>query len=185
MGVRGEERSAAKEFELSLPRKDFAMRRWMLSFVAVALLVPAAIADDSSDSTPRPTFPLIKKKKAAPQQKVIRFIVMEEAQPMPAGPSPAPAIASPAPAPVPGIMVAPLTPIDTGCDDGSQVVRPKGLFHKSNRHSENCAGCGGFCYDMWFGFSSCASFFMEGKYRPSYPDNCPECSHGYCKKHKK
>ncbi len=161
------------------------MRRWILSLVAVALLVPAAIADDSSDSAPRPTFPLIQKKKTAPQQKVIRYIVMEEAQPMPAGPSPAPAIAPPAAAAAPGVLVAPLTPIDTGCDDGSTVVRRKGLFHKSNRHSENCAGCGSFRYNMWFGFSSCASFFMEGKYRPSYPDDCPGCEHGICSKHKK
>lgn len=169
------------------------MRRWMLPIVAVALLGPAAIADDSSDSTPRPTFPLIRKKKPAakpaqPAQpiqgaKVIRVVVLEEAQPTPAGPSAATAPAAAPPAVIEPAPVAPLARIDSGCDDGSNVVRSKGLFAKKKLHSENCAGCGSFYYEMWYAFSSCRSFFSEGPYRPRYPDNCPSCGFG-CKHNK-
>ena len=149
------------------------MRRWMLSLVAVALLVPAAFADDSSDSAPRPTFPLIRRKKLAPQQKVIRYIVMEEAQPMPAGPSPAPAIAPPAAGA--GVLVVPVTPIDTGCDDGSTVVRPKGLFHKANRHSENCAGCGASVTICGSASAPAPRSSWKASTDRSYPDDCPDC----------
>jgi hypothetical protein len=170
------------------------MRRWLLPIVAVALLVPAVIADDSSDSPQRQTLHLFKRKPAAqPQQgKVIRVVVLEEAQPQPAGPS-APAAAAPAPAPAPvvgtpAIIISDpaIAGVDAGCGDGSQAAakRHKGLFSKKPSHSENCVGCGGFCYDMWFAFSSCRSFFGEGRHAPRYPDDCPTCDHGICK-HKK
>jgi hypothetical protein len=168
------------------------MRRWMLPIVAVALLVPAAIADDSSDSTPRPASSLTKKKKPeAKQAKVVRVVVLEEAQPVPADPSAAPA---PAPAPsvgTPGVIITgPVTiaPAEAACNaggssDGSKAARHHGLFAKKPRHSEDCVGCGSFCYEMWYAFSSCRSFFGEGPYAPRYPESCPTCDFG-CK-HKK
>ncbi len=129
------------------------MRRWMLSTAIVALFGVMASAED------RP---------AAKPAKVIRVLVLEDAQPSPAGPS---AVAA-----VPAIVVDE-SAIVGATKECNTDARNKKHFTKLSHafRKEDCEGCGSLRYYTWFGFSSCRSFFNEGPYAPRYPDKCPGC----------
>jgi hypothetical protein len=130
------------------------MSRWMLSTAIAAVFGVMAVAEDRPSAKPA---------------KVIRVLVLEDAQPSPAGPSSAPVV-------VPGIVVdgsASIAVTNNCAADDNSKKRSSKWHHPFKR--EDCEGCGSLRYYLWFDFSSCRSFFNEGPYAPRYPDKCPNC----------
>jgi hypothetical protein len=127
------------------------MNRWMLSTAIVALFGAMAVADDRTSAKPA---------------KVIRVLVLEDAQPLPAGPSSAPTV-------VPGVIVdeSAIAGASTACHSDTQKKKHLAKLFKK----EDCEGCGSLRYYSWFAWSSCRSFFNEGPYAPRYPGKCPGC----------
>src|SRR5262245_2609302 len=112
------------------------MSRWMLSTTLTFLFGVAALAEDRPQAKPA---------------KVIRVLVLEDGQPLPAGPSAAVA--------VPGIVVDDSAIGASASCQGSdgkskkQFKKLSGVFKK-----EDCEGCGSLRYYSWFAWSSCRSF---------------------------
>jgi hypothetical protein len=134
------------------------MSRLLLSTAIVALFGVMAHAED---------------RQSAKNAKVIRVLVLEDAQPLPAGPSVTPVV-PPVPGSPPVIVDAQAIGDASACgNDAKCKKRTSKVFNGSKK--QDCEGCGSLRYDTWFIFSSCSNFFGEGRYAPRYPDNCPGC----------